>query len=147
MKAKNNTNNSQAVQTVSTNNNNVTTSNVSSTEAVNTTPKDKFSCPWKPTGKKRKEMIKPARDEVVVVKRGWREMQCDGYLEWEQFANGVRVDSSDRAKVSELSEKYGSYQTITEPINPRYIDHPAVTKVVHHEAEYKWVDEYDFICD
>ena len=147
VKAKNNTNNSQVVQTVSTDNNNVANNNVSSTEAVNTTPKDKFSCPWKPTGKKRKEITKPARDEVVVVKHGYREMQCDGYKSWEEFANGVRVDKNDRVRLSELSEKYGSWTTKTEPINPRYIDHPAVTKVVHHEAEYRWVDEYDFICD
>lgn len=146
-KTKNNTNNSKAVQTVSTNNN-VTTNNVSSTEAVNTTPKDKFSCPWKPTGKKRKEMIKPARDEVVVVKNGWQEMQCDGYNSWAVFKDGHKVPFDDDTAVMAYAEKIHSRWTaVEEPINPRYIDHPAVTKVVHHEAEYKWVDEYDFICD
>ncbi len=146
VKAKNNTNNSKDVQTVSRSNNNVTTNNNVSSTSNNNKPSNN-GCRNVPTGEKRRIKSVEAYDETVVIEPAHEIEVNDGWREWEQFANGVRVDSSDREKVSELSEKYGSYQTITEPINPRRVMIPAKTKIVHHDAEYEYVDVLKWVCD
>ena len=145
-KTKNNTNNSKAVQTISTNNNNVTTNNVSSTSNNNNKPSNN-GCRNVPTGEKRRIKVVEAYDETVVIEPAHEIEVNDGYNSWAVFKNGQRVPFDDDIAVSDMSEKYGSWTTVEEPINPRRVMIPAKTKIVHHDAEYEYVDVLKWVCD
>ena len=99
-----------------------------------------------PTGEKEYVKVREAYDETVVIEPAHEIEVNDGYKSWEEFANGVRVDKNDRVRLSELSEKYGSWTTKTEPINPRRVMIPAKTKIVHHDAEYGYVPKAKKVC-
>lgn len=146
-KTKNNTNNSKAVQTISTNNNNnVTTNNVSSTSNNNNKPSNN-GCRNVPTGEKRRIKVVEAYDETVVVEPAHEIEVNDGYKSWAVFKNGQRVPYNDEDAIDKLHEKLGSFTNVTEPINPRRVMIPAKTKIVHHDAEYEYVDVLKWVCD
>ncbi len=144
VKAKNNTNNSQAVQTVSTNNN-VTTNN--DYEPASTNDPNKNVCGMVPTGEKEYVKVREAYDETVVIEPAHEIEVNDGYNSWSVFKDGHRIPDDDHRAVMAYSNKHGSWTTVSEPINPRRVMIPAKTKIVHHDAEYEYVDVLKWVCD
>ena len=144
-KTKNNTNNSKVVQTVSTDNNVTTNNNVSSTS--NNNKPSNNGCRNVPTGEKRRIKSVEAYDETVVIEPAHEIEVNDGYNSWSVFKDGHRIPDDDHRAVMAYSNKHGSWTTVSEPINPRRVMIPAKTKIVHHDAEYEYVDVLKWVCD